>query len=394
MQQPFIVGKPVTGKYFIDRKKELKKLTAILSGTAKGDINNAILLGLRRTGKSSILLNIQEKLSKNKKTIPVIFDSYGISTKERFGRAYMNKVLNSYAEHTGDKSYKEKITKIFSENFDNVKDKLLEFDIGVSEFVTFHTKFREPKIDEDELLEHALRYTEKLGDDKDISFVVMIDEFQELLKWGDEFLGMFRRLMQSQSRVAYVFSGSAPTIMKQMIYDAKSPFYKQLIEVRVGPLTKVSVYSFVKKRLQTVKISIEAKSLEKIFLLSGGLPDYVQRLGLQIYLNSLDKNKKSVLQKDVEKAYSEMIAQLDPDFNNIFKTFSDLEKEILIALANNIENPSTIAAEIRKPQSSLPKTINRLINQDVVEKYRDGKYRIVDTIFSDWLGKRFTNTTS
>ena len=330
-------------------KKRLKKLTAILSGTAKGDINNAILLGLRRTGKSSILLNIQEKLSKNKKTIPVIFDSYGISTKERFGRAYMNKVLNSYAEHTGDKSYKEKITKIFSENFDNVKDKLLEFDIGVSEFVTFHTKFREPKIDEDELLEHALRYTEKLGDDKDISFVVMIDEFQELLKWGDEFLGMFRRLMQSQSRVAYVFSGSAPTIMKQMIYDAKSPFYKQLIEVRVGPLTKVSVYSFVKKRLQTVKISIEAKSLEKIFLLSGGLPDYVQRLGLQIYLNSLDKNKKSVLQKDVEKAYSEMIAQLDPDFNNIFKTFSDFGKR----------DPNCVGKQHRKPQyHSLQKLEN------------------------------------
>ena len=394
MEQPFVVGKPVTGKYFIDREKELKRLSAILSGTSKGDINNVILLGLRRTGKSSILLNIKDKFSKNKKIIPVIFDAYGISTKERFSRSFINKVLDSYVEETGNKAYKEKIKKLLSQKYDKIKNKLSNFDIVVSEFVTFHTKFRETIANEDELLEDALQYPEKLGNNKKITFVIMIDEFQELLKWGDEFLKMFRRLVQSQSHIAYVLSGSAPTVMKEMVYDSKSPFYKQLIEVHVTPLTEESVYSFIKNRLKTVKISIDNTSLQRIFELSRGFPDYVQRLGLQIYLNCFEKNKKSVKNDDVEKAYSEMIIQLDPDFNNIFKTFSDLEKEILIALSNNIESPSAIASEIRKPQSSLPKTLTRLINQDIVEKYREGKYRMMDAIFSDWLGRRFTNITT
>ena len=188
MQQPFVVGKPVTGKYFIDREKELKRISALLSGTAKGDINNVILLGLRRTGKSSILLSIKETLAKNKKIVPVIFDAYGISTKERFSRVFMNKVLDSYVEATGDKAYKDKIIKLLSEKYDKIKDKLSDFDIVISEFVTFHSKFRESAGNEDELLEYALEYPEKLGKSKGITLVIMIDEFQELLKWGDEFL--------------------------------------------------------------------------------------------------------------------------------------------------------------------------------------------------------------
>ena len=53
--------------------------------------------------------------------------------------------------------------------------KLSDFDIVISEFVTFHSKFRESTGNEDELLEYALEYPEKLGKSKGITFVIMID---------------------------------------------------------------------------------------------------------------------------------------------------------------------------------------------------------------------------
>lgn len=393
MQQPFVVGKPVSGKYFIDRESELKKITALLSGTAKGDINNVILLGLRRTGKSSILLNIKDSVCKNRKTVPVIFDAYGISTKERFAKSFIDVVLNSYIEKTGDKSYKEQIKQILSQGYDKIKNKISDIDIGVTEFVKFHASLRESKINEDELLENALQYAEKLGKSKNITFVIMIDEFQELLKWGDEFLKMFRRLVQSQHHIAYVLSGSAPTVMKGMVYDSKSPFYKQLIEVHVSLLAQEPVTSFVRDRLKSVKINIDSAALDRIYHLSRGFPDYVQRLGLQIYLDCFEKGKNDVKEQDVEKAYSGMLVQLDPDFSNLFATFSDLEKEILIALANSKDSLLAIASEIRKPPTTLPKTLTRLINQDIVEKHMEAKYRIVDAIFADWLSKRYALLT-
>ena len=164
-------------------------------------------------------------------------------------------------------------------NANKIQSSLSEFDVGVSEFASFHIKLRAQNHAEDELLEDALEYAEKFGIGKDTTFVVMVDEFQDVLKWGEEFLGMFRRLIQMQSHVAYVFSGSAPTIMRKMVYDSRSPFYKQLVEIHVGALAEDSVCSFVKDRLTTAGISIDDSSLERVFLLSGGLPDYVQRLG-------------------------------------------------------------------------------------------------------------------
>ncbi len=388
MGQPFIIGKPVTGDHFVGRDREIEELVALLSGAARGKANNVILLGARRTGKSSILLNLSYEISKDEGVIPVIFDASGIPTKSRFAKMLMGKILHSYSKHTGDRSYLEKAKGIISGGTNRIRNSLSELDVGVSEFASFHVKLREPDHTDDELLEYALEYAEKFGTDKGTAFVVMIDEFQDVLGWGYEFLGMFRRLVQAQSHVAYVFSGSAPTIMRQMVFDAESPFYKQLVMIHVKPLAEDSVRSFVKNRLATAKISIDDPSLEQIFLLSGGLPDYVQRLGLQIYLDCLAEDRSSVMEKNVGDAYSKLMVQLDPDFDSFFKTFSNLEREVLIALADGKTRQSKIASAVRKPQSSMPSILNRLMNQDAVERHAGG-YRIIDAVFFSWLAKRF-----
>ena len=393
ISQPFIVGKPVTGEHFVGRDKEIEKLMVLLSGAAKGKANNVILLGARRTGKSSILLNFRDKISKDAGgVVPVIFDASGIPTKRWFAKTLVRRILLAYSRHTGDRSYREKVKEIIVGSVSKIQSNLSEFDVGVSEFASFHLKLREQNHTEDELLEDALQYAEKFGTDKGITFVVMIDEFQDVLKWGDEFLGLFRKIVQMQSRVAYVFSGSAPTIMREMVYDSKSPFYKQLVEIYAGPLAEDSVRSFVKSRLATVGITIDESSLEKIFLLSGGLPDYVQRLGLQMYLDCLTEDRNTVIKENVESIYSKLMVQLDPDFSNSFKIFSSMEREVLIALAGGKGRPSEIASAIRKPQSSMPQILGRLMNQDVIERYV-GSYRIIDAVFSNWLAERYDDTT-
>lgn len=392
MSQPFIVGKPVAGEHFVGRDKEIKKLTALLSGAEEGKANNVILLGARRTGKSSILLNLRDEISKDAGVIPVIFDASGIPTKSRFARTLVKRIRLSYFGYTGDRSYMEKTKEIIFGSANKIQSNLSEFDVGVSEFASFHAKLREPRHTEDELLEDALGYAEKFGAAKGVAFVVMIDKFQDVLRWGVKFLEMFRNLVQAQSHVAYVFSGSAPTIMRRMVYDSTSPFYKQLVEIYVGPLTEDPVRSFVKNRLATAGITIDDPSLEKIFLLSGGLPDYVQRLGLQVYLDCLAEDRRSVIEENVENTYSKLMVQLDPDFSNFFRLFSNLEREVLIALADGKKRPSTIAFSVRKPQSSMPSILNRLMNENVVERHA-GSYRIIDAVFSNWLAERFGDTT-
>lgn len=373
-----MVGKPVTGEYFIDRREELKKITALLS--SPGALNNVVLLARRRTGKSSILYNLKEK---NPKTIYVMFDAYGISTKKRFARAYVNSILNTYATKTSDESYRKKIKKIFAEGMGKLQSRISDVDVTVSEFVKFHAAFGKSRTDPDELLENALNFAEVLAKEKEVHLVIMIDEFQELLKWKDGFLKIFRKTMQSQQNVSYVLSGSAPTVMHELIHKAKSPLYRQLIHVQLNRLPKKDVIAFIKERFASVKIRIGSDVSEYIFELSRGYADYVQRLGMQVFLLCLDK--KSVARLDVDRAYEEMLVQLDADFGGTFSQHTELEQEILIALAAGKASISAISREIRKPQSTIPKTMNRLMASDVVERYYKAKYRIADGIFSDWI---------
>ena len=376
-----MVGKPVTGEYFIDREEELKKITLLLSSS--GARNNVILSAQRRTGKSSILYNLKEQ---NPNTIHIVFDAYGISTKERFAKSYVNSILGTYAERTNDGSYRKKIKKILGRGAHSLQSEISDVDVTVAEFVQFHVRFREASTDPDELLENALNFAEVLAKEKKVSLVVMIDEFQELLKWKGNFLKIFRKSIQVQQNVSYVLSGSAPTVMHELVYMAKSPLYRQLIHVPLNRLPKKDIVVFVKKRLATADIKVSNDTSEYIFELSRGYADYVQRLGMQVFL--LHMGQKSVTRPDVSRAYEEMLVQLDADFGSTLAQHSELEREILIALASGKDTTSAISLEVRKPQSTLPKTMNRLIKSDVIERHSKGKYRMTDGVFSDWICKQ------
>jgi hypothetical protein len=218
---------------------------------------------------------------------------------------------------------------------------------------------------------------------------IMIDEFQDTLKWGDNFLKNFRRIIESQNRVAYAFSGSVTTIMKDLLYRKRSPFYRQLMEIELGKLPAKSAREFVLSRFQKVGMEISNEEVDSLIEYGGSYPDYIQRLGLRLYQLGISQGKSSLDKQDVKNAYDEMIQLLDGEFSTYFKSFTDFEKEAVIALAHGKTNPSSMAQETRKPISSLPQILHRLMSHGIVEKYLEGRYRISDPVFSDWLSQRY-----
>ena len=80
-------------------------------------------------------------------------------------------------------------------------------------FAEFSLKLQDRNTEEDILLEDALQYIEALALEKEVFFVVMLDEFQDVTRWGEDTLKRIRTVVQSQKRVCYVLSGSATSIM-------------------------------------------------------------------------------------------------------------------------------------------------------------------------------------
>jgi len=381
-EPPFIVGRPVIGEYFVDREEELRKLLALVEGVQKGASSNSALIGLRRTGKTSILENLEVRLGPNAQLVPVIVNCYGIAAKSRLAKVLVDKTIESYVRKTSDKAYLKRLTKTIGEAAKSAIDRVSEV-----KFTEFSLKLRDKTTEEDFLIEEALQYVESLAQEKKVFFVVMLDEFQDVIRWGDDTLKRIRTIVQSQKRVCYVLAGSATSVMRNLVYDHRSPFYRQLVEIPIKKLDKMTTNDFLKRRFAVAKMRAADPVIGKIATLSDGYPDYVQRLGLELYLSVGPGG--SITEEQVDGAYEDMIVSLDGEFENYFSNFSPLEREILVALAIGKIQPSEVAREVRKPIFNISKTLTTLMNYGIIEKPMKGQYRITDPVFTDWLNRRF-----
>jgi AAA+ ATPase superfamily predicted ATPase len=381
-QPPFMIGKPVTGVYFVNRERELGRLLALLRGVEKGGSSNSVLIGLRRTGKTSILENLAIKLESNPRVVPMIINCYGLAVKSRFAKLFVDTAAACYVQKTGDKAYLERLVKAISERAKAVRDRVSEV-----KFSEFTMRFRDKQTDEDTLIEDALHYVESLATDKSVHFVVMLDEFQDIIRWGDDTLKRIRTIIQLQKRVCYVLAGSATTIMRNLVYDRRSPFYRQLVEIPVKKLSEQTVKKFLKKRFATARIHPDSSQIDRITTYCGGYPDYVQRLGMELYLAAGQGG--SINEERIDKAYEDMVLSLDGEFENYFAALSPLEREILLALATGSIQPSQVAREVRKPIFNISKTLTTLMNYGIIERPMKAQYRIADPVFADWLNRRF-----
>ena len=104
---PFLSGKPVSGEYFVGRGRMLKTIDTIMEGTADGAINNVMLLGPRRIGKSSVLLGVKNRQDRNPRVATVMINAEGTSSKRRFADAYMAAVLHAYEGRTRRRARRE-----------------------------------------------------------------------------------------------------------------------------------------------------------------------------------------------------------------------------------------------------------------------------------------------
>lgn len=386
---PFLSGKPVSGEYFVGRGRMLKTIDTIMEGTADGAINNVMLLGPRRIGKSSVLLGVKNRQDRNPRVATVMINAEGTSSKRRFADAYMAAVLHAYKGRTRRRARREGLGRAPSTGLQDARDAVSELDLSVLECVKFGAKMNKRAVDQDGLLEHALGFPERLGAEKGLAFLVIIDEFQSLLKWGSPFLHLFRRLAQDQEHVAYILAGSSPSMMEGIVNDARSPLYGQLHEVRVGPLPDSVLLPFLARRLGPTGIALDEGTAGDICRLSRGMPDYLQRLAMLSYTACVVRGGAAITAGDVESSYSEMLAHLDPVFVAQFDSLSDLEKDVLLAISRSHVTVSDMAGDAGVQPTSLPRALRRLAGLDMVEKRGRRRYAVTDGVFGDWLASRY-----
>lgn len=170
--------------------------------------------------------------------------------------------------------------------------------------------------------------------------------------------------------------------------EGKSSLYQMVGRILLEEIEPSIMTDFVRRRpRQAHGVTITDEALALVSNLVGGIPYYVQKLGLELERQLLFTGEKTLDASDVEAAFTNLLNELETDFQERWSTrFSEQQRAILRALSSGPATFSGIAERIGTPPENLTYNLRRLQGAMILTK-KDGRYRIADRVFAAWLNR-------
>jgi AAA+ ATPase superfamily predicted ATPase len=368
---------PVVGELFIGRGKLVDELVKDLSDMES--TAGFCVYGRRRIGKTSLLRELEQRLSPREKIVVAYFSMWDLSSlsTRTFVEELSRAVISAYQEkgllrlEMTVKRAAERARAVVAQIVDRSEVKMRVED------VEFFLTLKERKIDNySPIIRQAFNLGEELAEKTNTKCVLMIDEFPDILKVenGLQVVKMLRTAHEAQRHVGLVISGSVRNTMEQVALSEASPFYRQLVLKNLQPLTLEEVQEFLK----TYAGVEDEKLARKLLEITGGVPFYLQYLGRTASL------------ADPEKAVEEFLREEgNVIFQEEYRRLSETEKVIVASMAKGRERLSEIARQVELPATTVSTYLNLLMDKEVAYKKAKGRYGLVDRMFAKWLERRF-----
>ena len=359
MNNPFKFGSIVSEDYFTDRETEYERLSQIL---ASG--NHIIMIAPRRFGKTSLVNKVVENTNR-----PVLWlDLQLLTNTGDFANQLLKQLFKKYPF--------EKL-KFMVRNFRIIP--MLSVDpVSNNVEVSF-----QPNVDSFVHLEDVLNLIEKLGEEKNRP-VVVFDEFQELLSLGASLDKRLRSVIQFHKNINYVCMGSSESMMKQIFENKKSPFYHFGQLFTLDKIPHSDFFKFLQTRFSAITDKASEIS-ERILNFSHCHPHYTQQLAFHIWM-ALERSPYS--ENIVNETVESIILQHDNDFERLWSTFNNTDKNVLIEIAFEQANMLSASALCRhtNASSTIFSALKRLTAKGILIKTKT--YEIDDPFFRNWIVNR------
>ena len=375
MQNPFRYGAKVTGGSFYDRREIKTSIINVIDGC-----NNAVLYGPRRYGKSSLVSEIIEELSREG-VICVYLNMMDIASLGDFIVEYSKSVAAKVAPVTS-------MLKHLAGLFSRVRPVLGVGDDGKPELLLSFAASK-PGVAE---LREALELPEKLRP-KNRRMLIVIDEFQEVseLGLGANFERTMRSVIENHAEISYVFLGSKTQLLKRMFAKPSRPFYRSAQIFSLGLPPSDESRDFLIERFRSVGKILSGDLAEKMTEISGNVPYYLQELGSWVFRNVSERGGKEVKMADVDAGFSQM-AEAERDlFESQFRQMPESQRLVARALATEPTGVFTADYRLRHflpTLSTVSTAVRRLVADSQIDSV-DGTYRLVDPLFASHIRRRF-----
>jgi hypothetical protein len=281
---PFKFGNPVEGEYYLPRPTLAKTITQFLSNGI-----HVVLIGPRRFGKTSFVLNLLHELeSQSYICIPV--DIFNITSH----RDFLQQLLRALAAKV---SLWKKI-KSFGITMEHCSD-----------------------ADVKETIQNALAELSQLGD----RVVLAIDEFQKICEIEDHgWLEATLRTHMQRPGTSFLFTGSRKSLIYDMLNNHSRPLYRSCQSIEF-PSFGEEFTDWVVTRFHTVGIKCERKAIQDLRRCVQDTPNYVQMVGFHL----VAENIRSVTCPAVEKALAAVVRQNDYAYHTLLHSLTLTQQRAL-----------------------------------------------------------------
>lgn len=219
---PFLITGYKSPEYFCDREIDSDKLRNALENQ-----RNITLISSRRMGKKGLIRHVFNLLSSNTTIVPIYFDIMATTGFDEFVEVFSNAVFLSLSK--SEARWKEFLKKL----------------AALRPVLGFDSLTGEPRITLDirseQEIELTLELVFKLMDEKKQSFVIAIDEFQQISSYPEKNVeAILRTHIQKQTNISFIFSGSKKHMLSEMFSQPSRPFFSSTQMMFLGVNKKVS----------------------------------------------------------------------------------------------------------------------------------------------------------
>lgn len=376
---PFVYGEIVTAGAFADREAERAHLARDLAAGQK-----VFLISPRRYGKSSLIRDVMRGLAK-KRILTVEVTVAASSSYVAFLEAYARALVSAETPAGRLRRWATEILGALRPE--------LRFDTkatGEPRFAVAFPAVQTPR-DTARLAAEVFALPERIAAARGQPMAIALDEFQAVAAFnGGSVEHALRAAVQVQREVGYVFAGSEPSLMEQML-TPRRPFYKAGPVIRLDKIDEEVFADFIERRFAASGLRADDGLGAAIVDLAGNVPYDVQRLAHETWDDARAAGRKVAGVDDLHVTLTRLLGEHHTVFEESWQRLTLVQRAVLRALV--LENGhEMLSADVRARHrlpvaSSVQSALGALVKQEVVLK-DSATYVVSDSLFREWVARK------
>ena len=371
MRNPFEYGGVVAGDAFCNRKRERADLARAIRNREK-----LFVFSERRFGKTSLVQAVLADLPK-RSAVSAYVDLWPTDGEATFVAALAKAITHSMSSSV------EKLLETGRKLFSHLSPSVTVNDEGKPE-----VNFGVAKHHAAQALDEVLETPAKLARNHGRNVVIVLDEFQQVLEYGDDRVEKkLRSVIQNHREVAYLFLGSRKHLIQKMFLDRSRPLYRAGGHYPLGPIAEEHWRPFISERFAAARKKISGELVHSIYEQTQGHPFYTQHLCHAVW--ELCERGGAVTEQMVREALKLLLQRENYAYSTLWESLAINQRKLLKGIAGEEGAVKPFAgyfvqsAGLGSP-SNAQRAVDSLLERDVIDR-DNGSFLITDRFFRLWV---------